>query len=211
MTSAITNLVILGSTGSIGRQTLDVVRAHPDRFRVIGLAAGGNTELLQKQAEEFKPDHIYFRIPDGTANESLTDARYMPMDEMSVLPEADIILAATSGMAGLRPVLAAVQAGKTVALANKESLVMTGQLMMEAARQSGAAILPVDSEHSAIWQCLSGSREQVSRILLTASGGPFRGYNSARLQAVTAEQALKHPSWQMGPKVTIDSATLMNK
>ncbi len=209
MTDSITNLVVLGSTGSIGRQTLDVVRAPSGRFRIIGLAAGENTALLKEQIEEFKPQYYYH-----SAEKDQTDfpnQRYINMEEMSALPEADIVVVATPGGAGLKPTLAAVRAGKKVALSNKESLVSAGSIIMPEAEKHKAAILPVDSEHSAIWQCFEGEKRKGARIILTASGGPFRGYTKKQLEGVTAEQALKHPSWKMGKKVTIDSATLFNK
>ncbi|MFC2019953.1 1-deoxy-D-xylulose-5-phosphate reductoisomerase [Chloroflexota bacterium] len=203
-------LAILGSTGSIGRQTADVVRASPRKFSIVGLAAGRNTELLAQQIDEFQPRFVYYQDKEKTLP---TSSRYefMSPEDMASHPDVDMAVIATSGNAGLRPTLAAVRAGKNIALANKESLVTAGEFIIGAARQSGARILPVDSEHSAIWQCLSGERQRPARLILTASGGPFRGYSKAELAGVTAKQALKHPSWQMGPKVTIDSATLMNK
>ena len=216
MNNTARRLAVLGSTGSIGRQTLEVVRALPGRFRVIGLAAGKNVNLLAKQIEEFKPEFVYYFQDNELENKGqarLTDTGYqfLSPEDIAGNSEVDIVVVATSGSAGLRPTLAAVKAGKTVALANKESLVMAGEIIMGAAEQSGARILPVDSEHSAIWQCLAGETEKASRLILTASGGPFRSYSTARLKKVTVQQALSHPSWQMGRKVTIDSATLMNK
>ncbi len=209
MTDSITNLVILGSTGSIGRQTLDVVRALPERFRIIGLAAGENTALLKEQMEEFKPQYYYHSAKKGQTK--LPNLRYISMEEMAALPEVDIVVVATPGGAGLKPTLAAVRAGKKVALSNKESLVSAGRIIMEQAAKYNASILPVDSEHSAIWQCLEGEDKKCAKVVLTASGGPFRGYTKKQLEGVTPEQALKHPSWTMGKKVTIDSATLFNK
>ncbi len=209
MTDSITNLVILGSTGSIGRQTLDVVRALPERFRIIGLAAGENTELLKEQMEEFKPQYYYHSAKKGQTK--LPNLRYISMEEMAALPEVDTVVVATPGGAGLKPTLAAVRAGKKVALSNKESLVSAGSIIMEEAAKYKASILPVDSEHSAIWQCLEGEDKKCAKVVLTASGGPFRGYTKKQLEGVTPEQALKHPSWTMGKKVTIDSATLFNK
>lgn len=207
-------LAILGSTGSIGQQTLEVVRAFPDLFRVIGLAAGKNITLLAEQVDEFRPGFVHYSPTDSQdvqVNLSAGDYEFLPMEDIARHPEVDIVVIATSGKAGLLPTLAAVKAGKRVALANKESLVMAGEIVMSEAQRAGAQILPVDSEHSAIWQCLQGETQDVSQVILTASGGPFRGYSSAQLAEVTLEQALKHPSWQMGKKVTIDSATLMNK
>ena len=209
MTDSITNLVILGSTGSIGRQTLDVVRALPERFRIIGLAAGENTALLKEQMEEFKPQYYYHSAKKGQTK--LPKLRYISMEDMAALPGVDIVVVATPGGAGLKPTLAAVRAGKKVALSNKESLVSAGSIIMEEAAKYNASILPVDSEHSAIWQCLEGEDKKCAKVVLTASGGPFRGYTKKQLEGVTPEQALKHPSWTMGKKVTIDSATLFNK
>jgi 1-deoxy-D-xylulose-5-phosphate reductoisomerase len=209
MTDSITNLVVLGSTGSIGRQTLDVVRALPERFRIIGLAAGGNTELLKEQMEEFKPQYYYHSAKKGQTK--FPKLRYISMEDMAALPGVDIVVVATPGGAGLKPTLAAVRDGKKVALSNKESLVSAGSIIMEEAAKYNASILPVDSEHSAIWQCLEGEDKKCAKIVLTASGGPFRGYTKKQLEGVTPEQALKHPSWTMGKKVTIDSATLFNK
>jgi len=204
----IKRVVVLGSTGSIGRQTLEVISALPHRFSVIGLAAGRNTGLLAEQISQFQPRFIYSQ--DKTPP---TGAKYqfLSLEEMASHPEADIVVMATSGKWGLKPTLAAVKAGKRIALANKESLVMAGEIITRQAKQSKAQILPVDSEHSAIFQCLQGEAQKAARIILTASGGPFRGYSPTRLAKVTPEQALKHPSWRMGKKVTIDSATLMNK
>ena len=197
----------MGSTGSIGRQTLDVVRAFPDRFRIIGLAAGKNTGLLSEQVKEFKPEFILYH----NGREPLGEARFLTMDEMAAHPDADIVVIATPGSVGLNPLLSAVRAGKNIALANKEPLVTAGEIITREAGQHRATILPVDSEHSAIWQCLAGEATPPSRIILTASGGPFRGFTRAQMEKVTPERALRHPSWKMGQKVTIDSATLLNK
>jgi len=204
----IKRVAVLGSTGSIGRQTLEVISALPHRFSVIGLAAGKNTDLLAEQISQFQPSFIY-----SQDKPSPTGARYefLSLEEMASHPEVDIVVMATSGKWGLKSTLAAVKAGKQVALANKESLVMAGEIITQEAKLSGAQLRPVDSEHSAIWQCLEGEKQKAACIILTASGGPFRGYSPAQLEKVTPEQALKHPSWQMGKKVTIDSATLMNK
>jgi len=209
MSKTVKRIAVLGSTGSIGQQTLEVVRALPHRFQVIGLAAGKNTALLARQIDEFKPDFVY-RQDESTC---LADTKYetLSLEEIACHPEVDTVVIATSGKAGLSPTLAAVKAGKNVALANKESLVMAGEIITSEAKRNGARILPIDSEHSAIWQCLSGETQPATRIILTASGGPFRHYSLTQLNKVTAEQALKHPTWQMGEKVTIDSATLMNK
>jgi len=200
-------IVLLGSTGSIGRQTLDVIRALPGYFRVVGLAAGRNIELFTRQVEEFKPRYV--NLVDSEV--PISGCQFLPLEEMACLPEADAVVVATSGTAGLGATLAAVRAGKRLALANKESLVVAGEIMMAATAASGARILPVDSEHSAIFQCLAGERQAPRRIILTASGGPFLGFSFEEMAAITPEMALRHPSWQMGKKVTIDSATLMNK
>ncbi len=210
MSDDLVNVAVLGSTGSIGRQTLEVVRAHPGIFRIIGLAAGRNQELLKRQIDEFNPSFIYSQETENSPPND-TGGRLLSLEEMACHEDVDIVVVATSGKAGLTPTLAAVRAGKKVALANKESLVMAGEIVMNEAKRSGASILPVDSEHSAIWQCLSGDSQPAKRLILTASGGPFRGYTPEKLKEVTLAQALKHPSWQMGSKVTIDSATLMNK
>ncbi|MDP3880530.1 MAG: 1-deoxy-D-xylulose-5-phosphate reductoisomerase [Dehalococcoidales bacterium] len=205
------NIAVLGSTGSIGQQTLEVVRALPHRFRVIGLAAGKNTDLLSRQISEFKPEFVCCRDTQALLNQASADYELLSLEEMASHPRADTVVIATSGKAGLLPALAAVKAGKSVALANKEALVMAGEIITREAELSKAPILPIDSEHSAIWQCLRGENQSAARILLTASGGPFRHYPPDQLKGVSPEQALKHPSWRMGEKVTIDSATLMNK
>ncbi|MDP2920071.1 MAG: 1-deoxy-D-xylulose-5-phosphate reductoisomerase [Dehalococcoidia bacterium] len=207
---AVKRLAILGSTGSIGRQALQVVRRLPERLRVLALAGGQNLGLLGEQVAEFKPRYMYYqsgpahRIPDCPAD-------FISMEEMAIIPDVDTVVVATSGKAGLFATLAAVKAGKSVAIANKEPLVMAGEIITCEAELSDASILPIDSEHSAIWQCLTGEPERPERIILTASGGPFRNHTPAQMKKVTPEQALAHPSWQMGKKVTIDSATLMNK
>jgi 1-deoxy-D-xylulose-5-phosphate reductoisomerase len=209
MTDIVKRLAVLGSTGSIGRQTLEVVRAFPSRFRIVGLAAGSNTTLLEKQIKEFEPEFIYHR--GEKALSASEDYQFLPIEEMASHPQVDTVVIATPGSSGLGPTLAAVRAGKNIALANKESLVTAGQIIIKEAKLSGAYVTPIDSEHSAIWQCLEGETKPVNQIILTASGGPFLHYSQAELAEVTTEQALKHPSWRMGKKVTIDSATLMNK
>jgi 1-deoxy-D-xylulose 5-phosphate reductoisomerase len=210
MGDSIKKLAIFGSTGSIGRQTLQVVRNLTGRFRVVGLAAGQNLELLSEQIAEFQPKYIYYQSKESS--KFITHSgTFLPMEEIAGHPDVDIVVIATSGKAGLSATLAAVRAGKKVAIANKEPLVMAGEIITREAKKSGAQLLPIDSEHSAIWQCLNGESEPPKRILLTASGGPFRGFSQEQLNQVTPQQALKHPSWQMGKKVTIDSATLMNK
>jgi len=202
-------LVILGSTGSIGRQTLDVVRMHPRRLQVVGLSAGHNFKLLAEQIAEFRPRFIFCQ--GAQAHLPLGDCEFLTMEEMVAQNDVDIVVAALSGASGLLPLLSAIKAGKIIALANKEALVMAGDIVMSLARKHNAQIRPVDSEHSAIWQCISGEKSEPSRIILTASGGPFREYSLADLQEVSVEQTLKHPSWAMGQRVTVDSATLMNK
>jgi 1-deoxy-D-xylulose-5-phosphate reductoisomerase len=208
MADSVKQIAVLGSTGSIGQQTLDVVRALPGHFKIVGLAAGQNLDLLARQINEFKPSFVHHegkgKLPPG-------DYQILGSEEIACLPQVDTVVIATSGKAGLIPTLAAVRAAKTVALANKESLVMAGQIITAEAKKHSAQILPVDSEHSAIWQCLNGETTPADSLILTASGGPFRNYSPAQLEKVTVEQALNHPSWKMGKKVTIDSATLMNK
>ncbi|MBA7666481.1 1-deoxy-D-xylulose 5-phosphate reductoisomerase [subsurface metagenome] len=209
MGNTVKRLAILGSTGSIGQQTLEVVRALPHRFHIVGLAAGKNTGLLTKQINEFKPRFVYYQ----NAKAHLADAEYkfLSLEDIACHPQVDTVVIATSGKSGLSPTLAAIKAGKNVALANKESLVTAGEIITNEAKLSAARILPIDSEHSAIWQCLNGETQPAAQLILTASGGPFRHYSPPQLKGVTAKQALKHPTWQMGRKVTIDSATLMNK
>ena len=212
-------IAILGSTGSIGTQTLDVVRNNGD-IRVVGISAGHNADKAEEQIREFHPEIAV--IYDGQAAEELrirvrdTDTRVLSgMDgllELAVMPDADILVTAIVGMIGIRPTLAAIEAGKDIALANKETLVTAGHLIIPLAREKGVRILPVDSEHSAIFQCLHGEdRRQVHKLLITASGGPFRGKKTAELSNIRPEDALKHPTWSMGRKITIDSATLVNK
>ncbi len=209
-------LAVLGSTGSIGRQTLDVVRSLKGRFNVIALAAGGNVTLLEEQVREFRPRFVCAgREADylmAQASSGGLPVRWAEMEEMASHPDIDLVVVATVGSAGLGPTLAAIRAGKAVALANKEVLVMAGHIITTEARRSGAELRPIDSEHSAIWQCLWGEdRDSVERIIITASGGPFRDTPLQELSRVTAQEALRHPNWQMGQKITVDSATLLNK
>lgn len=201
------NLAILGSTGSIGQQTLDVVRNLPNRFRVIGLAGGKNTALLAEQISEFQPKLVY-SLPKLTPPGK---TQSLSMEEIASHPEIDLVVIATTGKIGLSPTMAAISAGKEIALANKEILVMAGEIIIAEAKQHHAKILPIDSEHSAIWQCLRGEKAGVARLILTASGGPLYHYTPSQLASVTVKEALQHPTWKMGKKVTIDSATLMNK
>jgi len=211
MGNIVKQVAVLGSTGSIGRQTLEVISVFPHRFHIIGLAAGKNTALLAEQINEFQPRFVSYQ--DRKAGTRLTKAEYefLSLEEIANHPQVDMVVMATSGKWGLKPALAAAKAGKKIALANKESLVMAGEIITTEAKLNGAQIMPVDSEHSAIWQCLEGETRKAGRLILTASGGPFLHYSSAQLDEVTPEQALKHPSWRMGRKVTVDSATLMNK
>jgi 1-deoxy-D-xylulose-5-phosphate reductoisomerase len=215
------NLAILGSTGSIGCSTLAVVDAHPARLRVVALAAGDNAALLATQTARYRPDVVAMATTEGVARFTSALGTAVPrvvgvgsagLIQVATHPAADMVLCASSGVAALEAVLAAIEAGKTIALANKEVLVMAGALVTEAARRRGVAILPVDSEHNAIHQCLHARpRAHVRRVILTASGGAFRGYSADALERVDPEAALHHPTWQMGRKITIDSATLMNK
>jgi len=211
------NIVILGSTGSIGRSTLDVVAANRNTFNVRALAAGANHELLLEQIKEFGPETVAVNSPEAAAIvRRNSDVEVLEGPEGSVavaaLEGVDFVLSAIVGAAGLLPTLAAVRKGRTIGLANKESLVVAGELVMDEAKKSGAVILPVDSEHSAVFQCLEGRRARsVRRVILTASGGPFSGRTADELLHIRPEEALKHPSWSMGRKISIDSATLMNK
>lgn len=214
------HLSILGSTGSIGVQALEVVRAHPDVFQVVALAAGQRLDVLAEQVREFRPHLVSAGRPEGV--QELQDRlRGVPVKvcfgeeglaEVAAYPEAQLTLLAVVGAAGLKPALAAVRAGKDVALATKEALVMAGALLTAEAAARGVKLLPVDSEHSAIFQCLDGGgKAALKRIILTASGGPLRRVPKERLASVTPDEALSHPTWSMGRKITIDSATLMNK
>jgi 1-deoxy-D-xylulose-5-phosphate reductoisomerase len=215
------NIAILGSTGSIGTQTLDVVRQNND-LNVTALSAGGNIELLEQQIREFQPNLVAVRSEEKAKELKLRIADLnIPvlagMDGLLAVAcqeESDVLVTAIVGMLGIRPTIAAIEAGKEIALANKETLVTAGHIIMPLAKKCGVRILPVDSEHSAIFQSLNGEREhgnEIDKILLTASGGPFRGKKRADLEHVRLEDALKHPNWSMGRKITIDSATLVNK
>lgn len=213
-------IAILGATGSIGTQTLDVIREHRDKYEAYALTAGRNADLLIAQAREFQPEVVV--IADETlydkVNTALADLPIKvwtgaeALCDVARLGDVDIVVTAMVGFAGLRPTIAAIEAHKTIALANKETLVVAGELITELAVRNRVAILPVDSEHSAIFQCLVGEDgNAIDKVLLTASGGPFRKFSLEELQTVTAAQALQHPNWEMGAKITIDSATMMNK
>ena len=211
-------VVILGSTGSIGTSTLKVARDIPDRMEIVGLAAGTSVEALARQAREFNVRSVCIFNPSGADElaRALPGAQVETGEEglcrLAQLPEADMVLISIVGTAGLKPALAAIEAGKDLAIASKEILVMAGQIVMEKARRAGVQVLPVDSEHSAIFQSLQGAGDnKISRILLTASGGPFRGRKADELKNIQVEDALKHPNWSMGRKITIDSSTLVNK
>lgn len=213
-------IALLGSTGSIGTQTLDVVRHYPNDFQVTALAASSNITRLEEQLREFKPKMAVV-FNEAKALELKHNIRDLEVEVLSGMDgllaaakeeSADIVLTAVVGMIGIRPTIAAIEAGKDIALANKETLVTAGHLIMPLAKEKGVKILPVDSEHSAIFQCLQGeNRGQIHKILLTASGGPFRGRTLDQMRDIQVEDALKHPNWVMGRKITIDSATMVNK
>ncbi|MFD1630157.1 1-deoxy-D-xylulose-5-phosphate reductoisomerase [Pseudopedobacter beijingensis] len=214
------NIAILGSTGSVGTQALDVIRANPELFRAIVLTAQSNADLLIKQALEFNPEVVviadeskYSQLKEALAGTSIeVKAGHKALSEAVVLPEIHIVLTALVGFCGLNPTISAIKAKKHIALANKETLVVAGEIVTRLARENQVDILPVDSEHSAIFQCLVGEKQSdIEKIYLTASGGPFRGKTEDFLKSVTHHQALKHPNWSMGAKITIDSASLMNK
>jgi 1-deoxy-D-xylulose-5-phosphate reductoisomerase len=208
-----TNIALLGSTGSVGRQTLDVIERAPDQFKVVCLAAGSNVELLEQQVRV----HIPALVVSGKALSASTTAETLPSSPESLIaaathPDVDLVVFAMSGHDGIAATIAAIEAGKEVAIANKEAIVCAGDIIMPLAAQHGITIRPVDSEHSAIWQSMaSGIHDEVRRIVITASGGPFRTTPAEELAHVTVEQAMKHPTWNMGGKITVDSATLVNK
>ncbi|MBU5429290.1 1-deoxy-D-xylulose-5-phosphate reductoisomerase [Kineothrix sp. MSJ-39] len=214
------NIVLLGSTGSIGTQTLDVVRSYKEDLHVVALAAGSSVEKMEQQIREFSPSYAVMWSEEAAKDlkQRVSDLQVQVLTGMdgllaiSVLPEADVVLTAIVGMIGIRPTIAAIEAGKDIALANKETLVTAGHIIMPLAKKHGVKILPVDSEHSAIFQSLNGEpKDKIRQILLTASGGPFRGFTKEQLINVKAADALKHPNWTMGRKITIDSATMVNK
>ena len=214
-------IVILGSTGSIGKNSLDIIAKFPDRFSVIGLTAGRNAALLMEQIHLFHPEIVavsdektYWDLRESLGRHSAPEIRFGidGISSTASMPEADIVISAIVGAAGLLPTLAAIRSGKTVALANKETLVMAGDLALSEVRVHGTTLLPVDSEHSAIFQCMQGyEKSSVKKIILTASGGPFIGKTREELETASPDSALKHPNWSMGQKISIDSATLMNK
>ena len=213
-------IAILGSTGSIGTQTLDVIRAHSDELEVVALAAGSNKERLKEQIREFHPELVSLsderkaqELKEELAGEAVEVVCGMDgLIEVAGIDSADVVVTAVVGMMGILPTMEAIRKGKDIALANKETLVTAGHLTIPMAREYGVSILPVDSEHSAIFQCLQGEpKKALDEILLTASGGPFRGKNAEFLETVTLEDALNHPNWSMGPKITIDSSTMVNK
>lgn len=213
------NIAILGSTGSIGTQALDIVRQHPGQFEIYALTANENIDLLIKQAQEFQPEVVVIANESkyNQLKEALGDLPikvWVGSEAIAQVVESqpiDIVLTAMVGYSGLKPTIKAIKAGKAIALANKETLVVAGELITALAIENKVPILPVDSEHSAIFQCLTGERSPIEKIILTASGGPFRNHTLDQLRKVTKKEALKHPNWEMGAKVTIDSASLMNK
>ena len=213
------NVVLLGSAGSIGTSTIKVAQDLPDRIKIVGLATGSRVDDLAQQANAFLPEAVSIQSEDNVnllRSKLNSDIPVYSGDEglirLATLPSADIVLIAIVGTAGLQPALAAIEAGKDIAVASKEILVMAGEIVMEAARRKGVKVLAVDSEHSAIFQCLDGKpNDSIRRLWLTASGGPFRKTPKSDFKDITVEQALKHPSWVMGPKITIDSATMFNK
>jgi len=212
------NVVILGSTGSIGKQALDVVDKYPERFKVVGLAGKNKVSLLLEQIEKYHPaavsvadDRAYGEIKDGAGSKVKVMSGMEGLCELVSMPEVDCVLVSVSGAVGIQPTLAGIKANKRIALANKETLVAAGDIVMQKVKEQGVLMIPVDSEHSAIYQCLAGEERHLKNIWVTASGGPFREFSHEELEGVTVEMALKHPNWAMGPKITIDSASLMNK
>ncbi|BCB95358.1 1-deoxy-D-xylulose 5-phosphate reductoisomerase [Dissulfurispira thermophila] len=217
------NIVILGSTGSIGKSTLDVVSKFPDKFKIVGLTAGKNISLLIKQIEQFSPkvvavsdEEAYQNLKSQISNLKSANPEILfgteGISSVAAMPDADIVISAIVGSVGLLPTIAAIKTGKVIGLANKETLVMAGNIVTALVKKHGAILLPVDSEHSAIFQCIKGhEKSSIKKIILTASGGPFIGKKTEELKDISPENALKHPNWNMGRKITIDSATLMNK
>lgn len=218
MTDGPSNVVILGSTGSIGEQALQVIDRHPDKFRVVGLAARDEVDSIAGQVEKYQPravalgdEKCYSRLKDRLGDQCQIHMGLEGMCEIASLEDVDTVLVAVSGAVGILPTIAAINKSRRIALANKETLVAAGESVMNLAREKGAVVIPVDSEHSAIFQCLHGESRYLRNLWLTASGGPFRDYDQKQLANVTVDMALQHPNWKMGPKITIDSATLMNK
>jgi len=212
------NIVILGSTGSIGEQALQVIDRHPDKFRVVGLAARDEVDALALQVEKYQPwavalgnEKCYSKLKGKLAHPCHINMGLEGMCEIASLDNVDTVLVAVSGAVGILPTIAAINKSRRIALANKETLVAAGEFVMNLARAKGAMVIPVDSEHSAIFQCLQGETKHLRNLWLTASGGPFRDFDQEQLANVTVDMALKHPNWKMGPKITVDSATLMNK
>jgi len=204
-------VAVLGSTGSIGVQTLDMVRQHPDRLKVVALAAYRNADRIREQAKEFGVERIALRDVDA-ANAAGIPGGIDAVADLASADDVDLVVVAVAGVIGLMPTIAAIKAGKDIALASKEVLVSAGEVVMSLVRKHGVTMTPIDSEHSALFQCLQGhGSDQIEKLIITGSGGPFRGKKRAELGAVTTEQALNHPTWRMGGKITIDSATLMNK
>lgn len=204
-------IAVLGSTGSIGVQTLDIVRKHPDRLKVVGLAAHRNAEQIKQQAHEFGATHLALN-DESAARQAGLPGGIDAVTALAALDDVDLVVVAVSGVIGLMPTIAAIQAGKDVALASKEVLVSAGEVVMPLVREKGVTMTPIDSEHSALFQCLQGyTHDQVDKLIITGSGGPFRGRTKEELRSVTTDQALQHPTWRMGGKITVDSATLMNK
>jgi 1-deoxy-D-xylulose-5-phosphate reductoisomerase len=212
------NISILGATGSIGTQTLDILREHPSKFKLVAISIGKNLELARKMIHEFQPELVSVQEHDDciTLKSEFPKTKFTfgeeGLIEVAVYPSTDILVNAVIGSVGLNPTLQAIESGKTIAIANKETLVTAGHLVMESAKRNNVALLPVDSEHSAIFQCLQGEQEKtIERLILTASGGSFRDRTRKELEGVTVKEALNHPNWSMGAKITIDSATMMNK
>lgn len=212
-------LAILGSTGSIGTQALEIVRQHPDIFEVVALSANTNVDLLIEQINEFKPqyglickDILFKNLKDGVTSDTKLSSGFKELVELVSLPNVDTVLNSLVGFAGFLPTLEAIKQGKKIALANKESLVVGGEIIYKALRDSPSELIPIDSEHSAMLQCLIGEpKESIEKIVITASGGPFREFSLEQMKNVTKAQALNHPNWEMGAKITIDSSTMMNK
>tara|TARA_Y100000590_G_scaffold470141_1_gene662269 strand:- start:4625 stop:5770 length:1146 start_codon:yes stop_codon:yes gene_type:complete len=212
MDDRLIGVALLGSTGSIGTQTLDIARRFPDRIKIVALSANKSTELLKSQIEEFNPKFFNCSILSAQLKNEMTgQTKHCSYEDMVTDKDVDLVVTATVGDVALIPTIHALKAGKNVALANKESIVMAGEMLMKIASDNNCMIFPVDSEPNAIWQCLRGEDKSVSRLFITASGGAMRGMTDSEKMKITPERALKHPTWTMGPKITIDSATLMNK